>query len=278
MKAKILWLMGMVLAINVSAQKLEKLWTSSADFVTPESVLYDPDTEICFVSNMGTEKDTKTEDGFISLMNLDGEIENLKWVTGLRDPKGMAVHGGRLYVADMDELVVIDISAACFVTKFKKPNAKFLNDVTVASDGIVYVSDMRDQRIYALINGDLSSWLNDPRLDNVNGLWAENGVLYAGNTSVWEINHETKEMKEIVTGCGGIDGLETIGDGRFIFSNWGGKIYVSNDSTSVLLIDNSEAKLNTADIDYLPTSNRVLVPTFFGNTIDCYQLILNKEN
>jgi len=274
MKAKIVLLMGIVFTINVSAQKLEKIWTSSADFNTPESVLYNPEMEICFVANMGTEKDTKTEDGFISLMNLDGEITNLKWVTGLRDPKGMAVFNGRLYVADMDELVVIDIAAASFITKYHKPTSKFLNDVTVSNEGIVYVSDMRDQRIYALINGEFTSWLNDPRLENVNGLWAENGILYAGNASVWEINPETKEMKEIVTGCGGIDGLETIGGGRFIFSNWGGKIYVSKDSTSILLIDTSEAKLNTADLDYLPTSKRVLVPTFFGNTIDCYQLTL----
>ncbi len=274
MRTKIMLLICLLIAINVSAQKLEKIWTSSADFITPESVLYDSEMEICFVSNMGAEKDTKTEDGFISLMSLDGEIENLKWVIGLRDPKGMAVLNGRLYVADMDELVVIDIAAACFVTKFKKANSKFLNDVTISKDGIVYVSDMRDQRIYALINGDFSSWLYDPRLDNVNGLWAENGILYAGNASVWEINQETKEMKEIVTGCGGIDGLETIVGGRFIFSNWGGKIYVSKDSTSILLIDTSESKINTADLDYLPTSKKVLVPTFFRNTIDCYQLTL----
>jgi len=272
MKTTNLLLMVIFIAINCSAQKLEKLWTSSSSFQTPESVLYDPEMGIFYVSNIGTDRDVKSSDGFISMMDSEGEIENLKWLTGLNDPKGMAVKGYRLYVADINQLVVINTEQASPLAKYQIVNAKFLNDVAISKSGIVFVSDSHDQNIYALIEGVFSLWLSDPRLVNVNGLWSENGKLYAGNSSIWEIDIETKEMKELVTGTGAVDGLEKIEDGKFVFSNWIGQIFVSVGTEVIKLLDTTESKINTADLDYLPDSKTILVPTFSGNTIDCYKL------
>jgi outer membrane protein assembly factor BamB len=254
---------------------LEKIWTTSAALKTPESVLYVPERDIAYISNQGSDLGTKTGDGFIALMNLDGEVKNLKWVTGLNDPKGIAVYKNNLYASDMDELAIIDIEKASLIKKYSMPNSKFLNDVAVSDDGIVFVSDMKDQRIYALINGEFASWLSDPRLDDVNGLWVENGKLFAGNASIWEIDIKTKEMKELVSGTGSIDGLEKIDNKTFVFSNWAGKIFVSKDKEVIKLLDTSEQKQNTADLDYLPKSKRILVPSFFGNSVICYQLIMD---
>lgn len=261
------------LALTANAQQLEKLWTSAADLKTPESVLYNSKLDVVFVANMGEVRDTKNGDGFIALMNLKGEITTLEWVTGLNDPKGMAVWEGKLYVADMDELVVIDINQSKVVKKYPAPNAKFLNDVTVCKNGMVFVSDMRDQRIYALKKGVFESWLHHSDLENVNGLWAENGQLYAGNNSVWRIDIASKAMVELFGETGGIDGLETIGNGNFIFSNWSGRIHVSDLGNVVTLLDTTEEQKNTADIDFIPGKNIVLVPTFFGNTVEAYKLI-----
>ena len=263
----------LILAASANGQKLEKLWSTPNTLITPESVLNSNLYNVAFVSCMGEVRDTKNGDGYIAQINLKGEIVNPKWVGGLNDPKGMAIWDGKLYVADMDELAVIDIETASFDKKIQIPEAKFLNDATVSEDGVVYISDMQDQRIYAYQNGELKSWLHDPRLKNVNGLWAENGKVYAGNASVWEIDIETKLMKELVVGTGGIDGLETIGNGNFIFSNWGGKIYISDKGKVIKLIDQSAQNRNTADLDYLPKKKIVLVPTFFGNNVDAYQLV-----
>lgn len=272
MKISVLLLLLLV-SVSISAQKLEKLWATHSELKTPESVLYSELYGLAFVACMGDVRDTKNSDGSIAQINLKGEILNAAWVTGLNDPKGMAIWEGKLYVADMDELVIIDIKSGSIDKKFLVPEAKFLNDVTVCKNGMVFVSDMRDQRIYAYSNNEFKSWLHDPKLDFVNGLWAEGGKLYVGNNSVWEIDIQTKELKELFTGTGGIDGLESIGNGNFIFSNWGGKIYVSDNGKVVKLLDTSEEKINTADLDFLPDSKLVLVPTFFGNNVEAYQLV-----
>lgn len=273
MKTTLFLALTFLILTSVSAQSLEKLWSSSVDFKTPESVLYNSDLNIIFVANMGLSRDVKDGDGFIAQMNLNGEITNLNWVNDLNDPKGMALSEGKLYVSDMNELMVIDIELAKIEKKYLISDAKFLNDVTVSENGMVFVSDSHDQHIYALKNNKFELWLNDEKLSGVNGLWAEAGKLYAGNNSVWEIEIETKTIKELFDGTGGIDGLETIGNGNFIFSNWGGKIYVSNNGKVVKLLDTSEEKGNTADLDFIPETNTVLVPTFFKNNVNAYKLV-----
>jgi outer membrane protein assembly factor BamB len=268
-----LLLVLLTVGIGANAQILEKIWSSSPEFITPESALYDEGLDVVFVSNIGHERDSKVGDGFISQMNLDGEILNLKWLSGLNAPKGMAIWNGKLYVSDMDELVVINIETASIVERYPAPNAKFLNDVSVCKNGIVFVSDMHDRRIYALQNNRFESWLQHPDLENVNGLWAEEGKLYAGNNSVWKIDIATKEMKEQFGETKGIDGLEKLENGNFIFSNWAGRIHVSDMGNVVTLLDTTEESRNTADIDFVPGKNIVLVPTFLGNNVDAYKLI-----
>lgn len=263
----------LLLASTSFAQKLEKIWSSSNKLITPESALYNEELNTIFVSCMGKENnDTNDGDGSISQLNMDGEITQLDWITGLNDPKGMALYNGKLYVTDKTELVIIDVKKGEIDKKIPS-DAKFLNDATVTSDGIVFASDMMGNSIYALINGQFGLWKHYNSFDYVNGLWAENGKLYAGNNLLWEIDIETKEVKQLLSETGGIDGLETIGNGNFIFSNWGGKIYVSNNGEIIKLLDQSADKLNTADLDYIPKTKMVLVPTFFGNKVDAYQLI-----
>lgn len=255
------------------AQKLEKIWSSANELKTSESVLYNAEFNTIFTSCMGTENnDINDQDGFIAQLNLEGKITNLHWITGLNDPKGMAFFDGKLYVTDKTELVVIDVKKGKIEKKIPS-DAVFLNDATVTSDGVVFASDMMGKSVYALINGKFGMWKHDERFSYLNGLWAENGKLYAGNNSLWEIDIETKEIKELLTDAGGIDGLETIGNGNFIFSNWGGKIYVSDNGKIIKLIDISEAKGHTADLDFIPATKMVLVPTFFENNVDAYKLV-----
>lgn len=263
----------LLIASTSFAQKLEKVWSSPKDLITPESVLYIEELNTIFVSCMGKENnDTNDQDGAVSQLNMDGKITKLNWMTGLNDPKGMAYYKGKLYVTDKTELVIIDVKKGKIDKKIQS-DAKFLNDATVTSDGIVFASDMMGNSIYALIDGKFELWKHYEKFDYVNGLWAEDGKLYAGNNFLWEINIASKEIKELLSDAGGIDGLETIGDGNFIFSNWGGKIHISKNGKIITLLDQSADQLNTADLDYIPEKKLVLVPTFFGNNVDAYRLV-----
>jgi DNA-binding beta-propeller fold protein YncE len=257
---------------SLFSQSLTKIWSTSDGLKTPESALFDQKSNSIFVSNIDGDATTKDGNGFISILDINGKIKTLKWVTGLNAPKGQAIYKDKYYVADIDELVVISIKEAKIINRYKIENAKFLNDVTVSKDGTVFVSDMLDHKIYALSNNKISLWLDDKVIENVNGLWAEKGKLYIGNTQILQIDLKTKEVKVIIEKCERVDGIEKMSDGNFIFSNWEGRIFITKGKEITKLLDTVSDKMNTADIDWIASKNLVLVPTFVGNTLDAYQL------
>lgn len=273
MKTLTLTIILISLSYLTFSQKLEKLWSSSAELKTPESVVYIHDQEMLYVSNIGPTENLKNGDGFISLLSTEGEIENLYWVKGLNDPKGIAVSGKDIYVADLNELVVINYESAKIEKKYPFPKSKSLNDVTAGKNKTVFLSDILDQRIYQFFKGTISTLKNDTLLKFVNGIWFEDGKIYAGNNSVWEIENDTLEMKELFCNTGGIDGLQKIGPNEFIFSNWDGRIFLFKNGEIIKLLDTSESKINTADIYYASELGILFVPTFNGNTIDAYKLV-----
>jgi len=271
MKLTILFLL-MIFSLPSFSQSLTKVWNTSEGIKTPESVLFDENSNHIFVSNIDGDPSKKDGNGFISLLDQNGKQIKAEWVTGLNAPKGQAIYKGNLYVADIDELVEINIKDAKITNRYKIQNAKFLNDVTVSEDGTVYVSDSSDDKIYALENGKISLWLENKILVSPNGLWAEKGNLYIGTQNILQVDMKTKKISTVVEDCGGIDGLEKMKDGNFIYSNWQGRIFITQGKKSIKLLDTADKKLNTADIDYVPSRSLVLVPTFFGNSIEAYQL------
>lgn len=56
-------------------------------------------------------------------------------------PKGSAVYGVQLYVADIDVVRRFDRTSGAPLGAWAVPNAGFLNDVAVGADGTVYVTD-----------------------------------------------------------------------------------------------------------------------------------------
>ena len=254
-----------------SSQTLTKIWSTTEGLKTPESVLFDAQSNLIYVTNIDGDASAKDGNGFISILDADGKMNKLKWVTGLNAPKGQAIYGGNLYVADIDELVIINLKEAQINHRIKVENAKFLNDVTVADDGTIFVTDMRDNKIYAYADGKLQLWLEDKQIINPNGLWAEKGKLYIGTSQLLEADIKTKAIKALVDKCGGIDGLESTGNNEFVYSNWEGRVFVTKGTESIKLLDTVDKK-NTADIDYVPGKNLVLVPTFKANSVDAYEL------
>lgn len=91
-------------------------------FNNPESVLVDSNR--VYVSNLGA-KLTPTEkdgDGYISLLNKNGDVINKNFLTKLNAPKGMAVVSKTLYVADVDELKGFDIVSKKLLAKLLTAN------------------------------------------------------------------------------------------------------------------------------------------------------------
>ncbi len=255
------------------AQKLEKVWESSSEVLkTPESVLYDEDRDILFVSNINGEPSEKDGNGFISILNPDGTVKTLNWVEGLNAPKGMAIYNGKLYVSDVDQLVEIDINNKKITEKYNAPDAIFLNDVAADKNGVIFVSDTRAKKIYALKNGKLNVWLEGDPLNSPNGLFTENGQLFIGDDNIYKVDIASKKISTVVKDAGGVDGLEKNNEGEFVYSNWPGIIWINKNGKNIKLHDSSEQNVNTADIDFASKYNLVLVPTFYDNRIVAYKI------
>lgn len=260
-------------SIKLNAQKLEKVWETKAELKTPESVLFDEDRNLMYVANINGDASEKNGSGFISILNADGSEKEIQWVKGLNAPKGMAIYDGRLFVSDIDQLVEIDIKGGRIAKKYDAPGAVFLNDVAASSDGKIFVSDTRTAKIHMLENGKLSEWMSGSPLETPNGLFVEYGRLFIGDKSIFQVDISTKNVKELIKDAGGVDGLEKTDKNEFVFSNWPGRIFIHRNGKNIKLLDSTEEKINTADLDYARKPNLVLVPTFFDNRIVAYRII-----
>jgi len=267
-------LLSCALALPVSAKPmLEPLWHTK-DLRIPESVLLgtvakSPTLFVSEIEGQGTAADGL---GGIALLNADGSIRQQNWLRGLNAPKGLASFQGKLYVADLTELVVIDIESAKVLEKISAPDSVFLNDVAVDSKGMVYVSDTRKNRLYRLQQNNLKPWLEN--VEAANGLTFVGDQLYIGAGDKLFKADDQGKLTVIAQGFAErADGVEPVGNGDFIVSCWAGLIYyVHADGKLDLLLDNRPHKLNTADIGWDNTQQILYVPTFLGNSVQAYQL------
>ncbi|SNY45784.1 hypothetical protein SAMN06297280_0958 [Arsukibacterium tuosuense] len=256
-----------------AAPKLELLWQTDG-FRVPESVLVhqQQDDNFLFVSEIDGAGNAADGEGGIALLNTDGTLRQHNWLRGLNAPKGLAQFDGKLYVADLTELVIIDIASAKVTAKIPAPDAVFLNDVTVDDDGVVYISDTRKNYIYKYADGEISIWLQN--IVAANGLKSTGSDLYIAAADLLLKADKSGEIAQFTKGFAErADGLEPVGNGDFIVSCWAGIIYyVYADGNMTELLDTRTQKLNTADIGWDPQSRTLYVPTFAGNTVAAYRL------
>jgi len=253
--------------------KLEKLWETDSVLKVPESVLFDGDNKILYAANIdGTDPWAKDGKGSVAKVGLDGKVIATEWISGLNAPKGMGLHKGKLYVADLNELVVIDIAGGKIEKRIVVTGAEGLNDVSVSKNGIVYVSDSKLKKIFVVKDG-----VTELLLDTLKG---PNGVLIRGDDfylldagGMYKMNKD-KTLTKITDGMdGGTDGIENISGNDFIVSCWQGVVwYVNANGSKQQLLDSRPDKKNSADIGLDAKNKIVYVPTFWRNTIVAYRV------
>ncbi len=255
---------------------LTEVWRTDPVLLTCESVRYDETRQLLFVSCINGEPTGKNGEGFISLLNPDGSLKELRWITGLHAPKGMGIDGNLLFVADIDQLVVIDIIKGEIKERIPVPGASFLNDVAVDKDGKVYFSDSDTGYIWIYHNGELKAWITEG-LDRPNGLYVEESrvlLTSSGSSDLKIIDKATGSFKSVTRGIGAGDGLEFTGmEGYYLASSWTGELFlIFPDFSKISLLKTAEQQINTADIGFNRSAGIVYVPTFFDNRVVAYKL------
>jgi SMP-30/Gluconolactonase/LRE-like region len=262
-------------------------------FQTPESIQHDLASDTYLVSNINGSPLDKDDNGFISKLSPEGQVINLKWIDGaasdveLNAPKGIGFSNGKLYVADIDVLRTFDLTTGKPGAQIKVAGATFLNDVAVAPDGTVYVSDTglkagkdggleanKKDAIYKVSPaGKVSTFAKGEKLGQPNGLFADATGLWVATWqgALYHVTPDGKLEAPLKAPGAQLDGLLQTADGQVLFSSWEtSTVYLgSTDGQFSPLLSNVKSP---ADIGYDSKRGQVLVPLFTQNTIEIQKL------
>src|SRR5690606_18029414 len=162
-------------ALPALGMELTEAWRLEG-FQTPESVIYDAANDRIIIGNMVAMGAEAGEDGYLSLVSPSGELLEEQWATGFQDPRGMAIVGDTLFVADNMGFHIVSLADGALTATITLKGAAFLNNVTADVDGAVYVSDMFAQTIWRHADGETELWFGpDAELSYPDGLFAHDG-------------------------------------------------------------------------------------------------------
>lgn len=193
-----------------------------------------------FISNIGVEmKPTEKDgDGCIVKVDKDGNIlsEDTFPDVKLNAPKGMAVIGDVLYVADIDRIVGVDWKTGKQVSEIDLSGDKmsFLNDLVLLPDGKIAASATDINQLFLVdpVAKTYSPIKTSVPIPGPNGLVAttDGKTLYVagystdetgkGNGQLWKVDRETGATTPVSDLRSAFDGLGLIED-ELYFSDWG---------------------------------------------------------
>ena len=262
-----------LLASSSFAQTATEIWRTTG-FSSPESVEWDAAAGVRYVSNMGADPMAKDGDGYIATLGTDGAIKTDKWVTGLDAPKGMAASGGKLYSADIDQIVEIDIATGAVLNRYPVTGAVLLNDVAAAPDGRIFISDTMTNTVHLLKDGAVTTFASGPMLMGVNGLTVSDGALLAADLGDLSAGFDKIKPGPVVSidlataaitpyGAEGpvgiLDGIESDGAGGMLVTDYmqGTVLRLLPGGTATVV---ATLALGSADLEVIVAEKLILVP------------------
>ena len=276
-------LMALLLSALIPVAQAAPLSTQKiSGLKMPESVVQATDGRV-FVSEInGFGVDG---DGQISVIEA-GQVT--LFAKGLDDPKGLAIIGQFLYVADNKRILKLALSgpkqgqAEVFAAASAFPvTPLFLNDLEADLAGNLYVSDSGDLKgkggavyqinaqgqVRLLINGQ-----QDSRILAPNGLLMDDtgdvlmvvdfasGILYSYNLA-------TKQLLDIAVGFGGGDGVVHHANGSMFVSDWkNGKVFRLDMNGEVTAL--AATYQSAADIALTKDEKILMVPDMKAGELD----------
>jgi len=257
----------------------------------PEAARFDPELGVYFVANINGHPAQKDGNGYISRLTRDGKMDSLKFIAGgrggatLNAPKGMAIQGDTLWVADIDAARAFDKrTGKPIATVDLKGKANFLNDAVVGPDGAIYFTDSGvgddgkgglgnkgPDQVFRVLGRKASVAVGFKDGTAPNGItWDSAGsqfiVVPFGVTSIFTWAPGDSAPAVMAEGPGMFDGIEPLGDGSFLVTSW-------TDSSLFVLRGDKITKLinglpGPADIALDRERNRIAVPLLIADRLE----------
>lgn len=272
--------------------------TNMIGFNGPETALYDPDQDVYFVSNMTGYGSFKDGNGYISRVSAADPGRSEVFIQGgkrgatLDAPKGMAIHGDTLWVADIDVLRGFDrhTGAPLASIDLAPQHAVLLNDLDVGADGRIWISDtgilmntagvqpVDAGRIFVIGPGraitviPMSGKVPEPngvRWDPVMKRWIVVSFdPFAGRIAA--LGNDGSVQRVLRDGSGQLDGLRILPSGGILFTSWA-------DSSVHLLANGRDVRIvravrQPASIGYDTRRHRVLIPMPFVGWVQAWDI------
>ena len=261
----------------------------------PEAARFDPELGVYFVANINGSPLGKDGNGFISRLTRDGKVDSLKFIAGgrggavLNAPKGMAISGDTLWVADIDAARAFDKkSGKPILTVTLAGRARFLNDAVVGPDGAIYMTDTGvaddgkggmahpgPDQVFRIENRKATVALTFADKPGPNGItWDSAGSRFVivpfGAKSIFQWAPGDSSARVIAEGPGMMDGVEPLGDGRLLITSWA-------DSSLFVLDAGKITRLlgglpGPADIGFDRERGRIAVPSLTDNRLEFVDL------
>ena len=269
-------------------------------FQGPESVRYDVDQDVYFVSNMAGAGSARDGNGYISRVSASNPDSAVVFVQGgkngvtLDAPKGLAIQGDTLWATDITVLRGFDrrTGAPVATIDFAPLGAVQLNDIAVGPDSTLHVTDTGiimspkgvihtgPDRIFVVgPNRQISVAAEGFQLGRPNGIaWDQIGKRwivvsfdqFAGQVMVNPQGGAKPQLIRTRSGGGQLDGVEVLDDGAILFSCW-------TDSSIHLLANGRDRPIIRevpvpADIGIDTKRNNVAIPLSMTGHVQIWSL------
>lgn len=250
-------------------------------FSRPEAVRYDPELDVFFVANFNGDS-SGDANGFVSKVSAEGEILELRFMQGserwpFHGGRGMYIEGRGLWVLDAGGAHLFDRRSGeqLDFVDFSAFELGFLNDIVLAGDGALYVTDTGTNSLYRMADGSVSLAAKTPISANGITINPENGKLllvpWRGDLEFFEWDIDSGVFTSIgkADGGGNFDGVEIV-DGRILSAS-------QADSSLHIMVDGVDRQAitlpgNPADIGIDTKRNRVAVPYVALDRVDVISL------
>jgi sugar lactone lactonase YvrE len=291
--------------VNIANQQIEltraiEPVTSISGFRQPESVLYDDQNDVIYVSNISGYGSAKDDTAYIVRIPAGNYsaahifIESGKYGVVLHAPKGMAIRDNVLWVTDIDVLRGFDTRTGRPVANIdlRAQRAVMLNDVALGPNGELYVTDTgiamvkagavyqggdkifaigTDNSVRIVAAGSHLRLPNGIKWDSKGNRWIVvsfdpfQGIVYA----LAEVNGQVGP-NIIARGPGRFDGVEILDDGSIVVTCWSDYSlhWIRGDEHLRIATNLHQA----ADLGYDSRRKRLLIPSVLLGNVDVWQL------